>query len=299
MFGMASKRSSRRDSARRRLPLSVRLSLLVLFAAIVPLAAVVGINDYFARGTLIDQGRSALTTDAQAKMSLVDTYMHERLLDGQALASLPTAPAYLACIAATQLPDAQAAALDAKLNCLDPQLGLAFYQGSNQRALCVGLVRDTNYTTWSIYTARGQALLSFGQHDPNAQCPENHSGLSVPKEDLQQVQQGKPFVSAVYKSGDSAYVNLYTPIAVPLLDPQKPTVLGFLQARLKLDYIWYIVNHENRANGAVSYAFITDANGVRIASSKPEDLFTAVAPPDSATHQLITSEQRYGSGKTV
>jgi hypothetical protein len=84
-----------RNRTRRRLSLSVRLSLLVLFAALVPLAAVLGINDYFARGTLVHQGQQALTTDAQAKVNLVDRYIFERFSDGVALASLPTAPAFL------------------------------------------------------------------------------------------------------------------------------------------------------------------------------------------------------------
>ena len=79
------------------MPLSARLSLLVLFAALIPLAAVVGINDYLSRGTLLNQGHAALSTDANAKSTLVQTYIHERLLDGQALASLPTAVGFLAC----------------------------------------------------------------------------------------------------------------------------------------------------------------------------------------------------------
>src|SRR5262249_19268690 len=142
---MAREPSRRREHARR-LPLSVGLSLLILLAALLPLAAVVGINDYFARGTLEQQGRSALTTDARAKVGQIDTYIHERFLDGAALATLPTAPAYLACIAATRLPPEQADLINQQLNCADPQLGVTFYQGSNQRALCVGLLRDLIYT---------------------------------------------------------------------------------------------------------------------------------------------------------
>ncbi|HEX5549053.1 MAG TPA: hypothetical protein VFX24_16725, partial [Ktedonobacterales bacterium] len=124
---------------RRRLPLSARLSLLVLFAALIPLAAVVGINDYLSRGTLLNQGRAALSTDANAKSTLVQTYIHERLLDGQALATLPTAVGFLACAEIPTPP--------ATLAC-DTQAGL--YKDSSQRALAVGMVRDSNYTLWSI-----------------------------------------------------------------------------------------------------------------------------------------------------
>src|SRR5579872_1276212 len=93
-----------RARPRRRLSLSVLPLLLVLLAALLPLAAVVGINDYFARNTLIQQGTTALTNDANAKANLIDTYLGERVADGQALANLPTAPAYLACIDAQALP---------------------------------------------------------------------------------------------------------------------------------------------------------------------------------------------------
>ena len=55
----------------------------MLFAAILPLVAVVGINDLLARKTLEQQGRAALTTDAQSKASLVELYLHERVLDGR------------------------------------------------------------------------------------------------------------------------------------------------------------------------------------------------------------------------
>src|SRR5215470_2803590 len=113
-----------RKRERRRLPLSARLTLLVLFAALIPLAAVVGINDYLSRGTLLNQGHAALSTDANAKATLVQTYIHERLLDGQALATLPTAVGFLAC---AELPTPPLA-----LAC-DTQQTL--YQESSQRAL--------------------------------------------------------------------------------------------------------------------------------------------------------------------
>ncbi len=292
-------RAKRSGQARGRLSLSVRLSLLVLFAALLPLAAVVGTNDFFARGTLLHQGRTALTTDLQAKVSLVDLYLTERFKDEAALASLQTTPLYLACLAAGQLPPAQAAALNQQYNCTDPQLGLPFYEGSNKRALGVGLVRDDSYMQWSLFSATGTMVLSCTQtHDPLHPCGPTKTALKVPKEDLAKVQQGQPFASAVYydKAGKFAYISLYTPITVPGNPKQ---VLGFLQARLKLDYIWSIVNGEQNANGTGSYAFLTDENGVRIADSNASELFTAVRPLDAATQDLISSEQRFGDNTAV
>src|SRR5262249_42554927 len=160
-----------------------------------------------------------------------------------------TTPAYLACIAATSLPPEQAALIDQQLHCSDPNLGVTFYQGSNQRALCVGLVRDPRYALWSLFLTNGTSLLSYTPTGDQAQpCKAKQVGLSVPKEDLARVKQARAFSSAAYydSGGKFAYVNLYTPITAPTAPTQ---VLGFLQARLKLDYIWNIVGEELRANG--------------------------------------------------
>lgn len=292
-------KAKRRGQARHRLSLSVRLSLLVLFAALLPLAAVVGINDYFSRGTLIDQNRQALTTDASSKVSLLDTYLHERELDGSALASLITAPAYVACAAPTELPPQVAAALAPQLDCAGTSgtgtTGLPFYKGSNERALKVGLVRDSNYTVWSIYAGTGKLLLT--QSAPGVSAT---ASTTVPKEDLVQVmKQGKQYISPVYYDAKSnhAYVHIYSPIALPT--PQATITLGFLDATLNIDYIWNQVNKDSAANGTGSYAFITDENGVRIADGHSSDLFTSVAPLDAATQQAISGEQRFGTSDPV
>ncbi|HEX6797881.1 MAG TPA: hypothetical protein VF116_09245 [Ktedonobacterales bacterium] len=274
---------------RRRLPLTVRLSLLVLLAAILPLAAVVGVNDYFARGTLISQGTNTLTTDARAKSALITEYLRERVQDGEALVTLPTTPAYLTCIDAQALPPAEAAAVEAQANCASPTLGEAFYEGSNCRALHVGTARDKNYLGWSLFDGRGDALLTSSTQNC---APSNVA--PAPKEDLAPVlQQGKSLISAVYYNAQQkfAYVQLYTPVAVP----GAKQVLGFLRATLRLDYIYNIVTGESDANGSGSYAFIVDSNGVRIADAHQDDLFTAIAPLTANAEQLIASEQRYGS----
>ncbi|HEV2459367.1 MAG TPA: hypothetical protein VGS80_13485 [Ktedonobacterales bacterium] len=285
---MAKHQTAMRTQARRRLPLSARLSLLVLFAALVPLAAVVGINDYFARGTLVQQGIDALSTNAKANGDLVATYLKERSLDGLALTSLPTTPALLACTLARSLPPAQAAAINAQAHCDDPNLGIAFDFGSNCRAVHVGLQRDLNYTAWALFDARGDQLLSSVRAD----C-QPVSLTPVAREDLAAVGSGKPRISAVYydPKGKHAYVNLYTPVSA------FGQVLGFERATLNLDYVYSIINAEATNSG--TQAFITDENGVRIASSDPATLFTAIQPLDANTLQAIASEQRYGSAAPV
>ncbi len=269
---------------RRRLPLTVRLSLLVLFAAILPLAAVVGVNDYFARGTLVSQGTSALTNDATAKSGIVRQYMLERVLDGEALASLPTAQDYLACL----MPQLQAS----------PDLNCATNQPANQasviRAINVGIFRDTNYAIWSIYDIKGQMKLSTdaaNEQGANASLVEDLAALQNAK--------GAPVVSPVYYDPHSrhAFVRIYTPVFYPMGSSLVP--VGFLRSTLRMDYIYNVVNGENGANGRDSYAFIVDSNGVRIADAHSDGLFTAIQPLTANAEQLIASEQRYGSSAPV
>lgn len=282
-----------RKQERRHLPLTVRLSLLVLLAALLPLGAVVGINDYSARATLVENGRSALTTDARAKVDLINTYLRERAADGVALATLPTTPALLGCLALPGFPPAAAAVLSDKLNCTVPN-ELDFYRGSNCRAVRVGIARDPNYTVWGLYDARGDQLLTSA----NDTCQVT-SGSSVPKEDLAVINQNKQWISAVYADSQKkhAYVQLYTPVALPI--GQNKVVVGFLRASLNLDYVWNIIKEEAGANGSGSSAFLADENGVRIADTNPDNLFTAIKPLDAATQQLIASEQRFGSKSAI
>ena len=270
---------------RRRLPLTVRLSLLVLFAAILPLAAVVGVNDYFARGTLVSQGTSTLTNDATAKSGIVRQYVLERVLDGEALASLPTAQGYLACL----MPQLQASP---ELDCATNQPG---NQASVARAINVGMFRDTNYAIWSIYDINGQLRLSTnaaGEQGTTAALAEDGAALKSAN--------GAPVVSPVYYDPQTkhALVRIYTPVFYPLSSSQLVPV-GFLRATLRMDYIYNVVNGENGANGRDSYAFIVDSNGVRIADAHSDGLFTAVQPLTANAEQLIASEQRYGSSAPV
>jgi hypothetical protein len=303
VIGMARSRVLKRERARR-LPLSARLSFLVLFAAILPLAAVVGINDTLARATLEQQGRAALTTDAQSKASLVEQYLHERILDGQAMSTLPTAPAFLICAELPAMSPAQAAALAplaVQLNCQTQETVL--YEPSNCRGLKVGVNRDPNYTVWTLYDTRGDALLSSNNETPDqTQCPAKHS-TAVPADILKQViPTAASWVSPVYSdaSRQDAYVDVYTPITLGALTANKvQTVVGFLHATLDLNYIFGLVQGENGADGAGSYAFITDSEGIRIADSKGSELFTTVMPLSPTSQQQIAATNRFGTATQV
>jgi hypothetical protein len=273
----------------RRLSLSVRLSLLVLFAALAPLAIVVAINTYTASGKLVSQARTALSTDGTSKVAQLDLYMRERTLDGFALTTLPTAQAYVACTGLPQPP--------ATVPCDD--VDVALYKASSLRGLAVGSLRDVHYVVLSLFSARGSMLLTcVATHNTKTPCAQPVP-YSVPKQYVSAVQGGKQVISAVYydPQAKTAYVHIYTPIALEQ-DPQHH-VLGFLDGRVNLDYMWGVVGSEKDANGSGSYAFITDENGVRIADTKPDGLFHAVMPLNAATLQQIAAERRFGSDTPV
>ncbi|HZC05334.1 MAG TPA: hypothetical protein VE338_06810, partial [Ktedonobacterales bacterium] len=282
------KQSQRRRS---RLSLSLRFSLLMLLAALLPLAVVVGVNDFFARQTLIKQSSDALSADANSSASRIDDYFRERLLDGVALSSLETAPKFLGCVpqvAAAKQAAAQGLFVTSAIISTDCATNFDSYAQSVGRALFVGTKRDANYTQWNMFLPNGQLLISSDQATQKA-------GMAVPKEDLAPVQQGKQWVSGVYYDATNkfAYVRLYTPIYKTF--PNQGGVLGFMEATLRLDKVWSIVDQETSANGSGSLAFITDENGVRVADTNRSDLFSAVQPLNATAQGLIANEQRYGA----
>ena len=115
------------------------------------------------------------------------------------------------------------------------------------------------------------------------------------------MRQDKQNISPVYYSPQDqhAYVYIYTPVTLENPATQAKTVVGFTRGTLRMDYFWGIVGKENGANGADSYAFITDNDGIRIASSKQDELFTAVKPLSQTTQSEIASDKRFGSDTAV
>src|SRR5260370_35203047 len=76
-------------------------------------------------------------------------------------------------------------------------------------------------------------------------------------------------------------------------------LVGFLQATLKLDQVWQIVAGEQGANGAGSYAFIVDQNGVRVAAPNVNERFTSVAPLNPGPPQPWRTEPRHATSNPV
>ena len=70
---------------RRGLSLSLRVSLLLMLAAIVPLLITVTSIELLSRPALVAQANIAMESDVHSRVQLIDTYLNERLLDVETL----------------------------------------------------------------------------------------------------------------------------------------------------------------------------------------------------------------------
>lgn len=280
------------ERPRRRLSLSVRVSLGLVLAAIVPLLITVAFSEWQTRPALTAQANTAMESDAKTRVQLIDTYFRERQLDTQTLAQVTSVQQFLA----TPPP---------------PTTPVPVYQDLTLHAtyaLAAGIFRDKLYTTWELFDTKGEPRLYY----PLNNRPQKHGQYFAPPEDLQMVRSGKTFVSAVYYSPatQKASVDLYSPIYAPQAQgqgglpaqsasSQQSAYIGFIRATLDLDYVWNIVEGDRGDNGAGSYAFILDENGVRIADTIAAQRFQAVAPLNPDAQQLASREARYGSVATI
>ncbi len=256
---------------KKRLSLSVRISIGLVLAAVLPLVLTVVFSQLQSRPTLTTQAREAMTSDAQSRVQLMNTYFNERLLDAQTLSQVPSVLIFM------------------QATPTNPTYGdLAVHA---TYALEAGRFRDKHYSTWALFDTKGKLLLSYPI------LPQMHGQYMVPQEDLQQVNRVKTFASAVYynPSTQKASVDIYSPIGGSSNIP----LLGFMRATLNLDYIWNIVKQDAGPANDGRDAFILDENGVRIADTQPSRLFKAVAPISPQVQQRITSEARYGTTNAV
>ena len=79
-----------KDRRRKRLSLSLRVSLLLVLAAVIPLIIVVVVSELPARPALIAQADLAMESNASTRVQLIDTYLTERLLDAETLSQVPS-----------------------------------------------------------------------------------------------------------------------------------------------------------------------------------------------------------------
>src|SRR5215831_4122228 len=124
----------------RRLSLSSRFSLLLMAVAIIPLLITLVYSELLSRPALIAQANTAMQTDAQSRVQLIDTYLSERMLDAETLTQVPTVQQFLQ---------------------FTPQYTSANLRTRAGYALAAGLIRDRHYAVWTLFDVNGQPRLSF------------------------------------------------------------------------------------------------------------------------------------------
>jgi methyl-accepting chemotaxis protein len=258
------------NQKKRALSLSAYISLLLALTAIIPLLATVISLETFLRPQLINQVNTSLERDAQTQVQLIDAYLTERLNEVQTLSQSTPVRSFMA--------------------------GDKTFQARTFEALFNSQHRDVaNYISWSLITPNNQIALSY----PTA--PDTHGKYLILPENVQQLKTlNNVSISPVFYDSvnNQASIDLYARV----LD-NNFQLLGYVRASLGLRRVWAPVDQETQANGAGSYGFILDQNGVRIAYTntdlsqvrRPPYLMRAVAPLSSAQKQQINSENLYGN----
>src|SRR6266571_1245162 len=118
---------------RRRLSLSFRISVWLMFAALFPLIITVASSELQSRPSLINQANIAMESDVSTRVQLIDTYFTERLLDAATLTQVPTVQAFLA---------------------LSPEKETKDLITRTGYTLAAGAFRDKNYGNWCFLIHR-------------------------------------------------------------------------------------------------------------------------------------------------
>ncbi len=256
---------------RLKISLTVAISILLTLVAIIPLLITIISSQLLSRSLLIPQSANAMAQDAHASVQLIDAYLQDRLHDVETVSSLSSLQQYMQ---GDHSPNSRQQVIS---------------------DLNVGVQNDVNYDSWSVLNLQGKLLLSYPIP------PEAHAHTLIPSNTLFQIQQSTSalFSGVFYNpTTGNASIVIYMPIVTP-----SSTVVGILRVEFFLNYIWGIVDSQMDSVG--SYAFILDQNGVRIAYTNTDGstlarskyLFKAIAPLDSATQQLIASQDLYGNSQ--
>jgi hypothetical protein len=213
-----------------------------------------------------------METDAQTHAQLIDNYFTQKLLILKSLDYTPLVQEYL----------------------LDPVGDQKNVPTILQNGLAIQRLIDPDVTLVTFFDPGGKLLLSYSLYGLK---PQPHGKYMIPPEDAQQIVKGQQFVSNVYYDPVTRQttVDLYTPVYSTTLK----RLLGVVRDTLDLNSVGRIVNSEKEVNGAGSYAFILDQNGVRIVDPDPTTLFTSIAPLNATLQQNITAENRYGKNSTL
>jgi hypothetical protein len=246
--------------------LTTQFSVLLVLAAMIPLLITLLGSYFILRPTLLSQAGVAMENDANSNARSLNSYLFARSQDVAILGQSTVLQQYLA------------GAKDLEHQALNQLVG--------------GLQLDANYTTWTLFDAHGNVLLTYPT------TPKSHGKYLVPPSSLQQLHHGnKLFFSDVYYDSVTSvpYIDIYTAINGP-----KASLMGIGRATLNLTQVWNAVNTETNAGG---YAMIIDGHGVCIASTitntLPPALFKAVAPLPTPFLQQIKDENLYGNTQSA
>ncbi|GCE20684.1 PDC sensor domain-containing protein [Dictyobacter kobayashii] len=261
------------------LPLSLRISIGYVFAAIIPLVLVIVFILVQTRPTLLRQANDTMTSDSQTRVQLIDTYFNERKLDALALTQVPSVQTFMALDPATTPP----------LIYKDGLIHATF-------ALQAGLSRSKDYSYWALFNTKGNLIQSYPKGTPK------RGDTYITPDQLTSIKTGNTIISPVYYDPGAkvASVDIYAPITSFPTPNVKTQFVGFMRATLKMDYIWKeIVQKDVGIHGKGSYAFIVDENGVIIADTNPDRLFTSIKPLSQTVQGQIMQQQRYGSQSQI
>ena len=255
--------------SRRGFSLTIRISVLLIAAVILPLLITIISSEVVLRPTLTGQAITEMRNDAQSHEQAIDSLFIAREEDQEALAHFYAIQQFLA--------------------------GVPGYAGQATKELQLGYNLDSNYNNWALFDTHQHILLSYPT------TPAKRGSFAIPPEIMTQLQHpNKTIVSDVYfdPNLNMAFVDIYTSIS-----SARGTVIGIVRSTLLLKEIWTTVNNEtNAATG--SYAMIVDGHGVRIAytntdttlTTLPTILFKAVASLTPQLQQQIKSEGLYNAG---
>src|SRR5260221_2501499 len=264
--------SQKKSSTRKSLPLSIRISLWLIAASILPILLTLIISVVQSRSTLIDQSSRTMETDTQTHAQLIDNYFSEKLLILKSLDYTPLVQQFL----------------------LDPVGDQRNAPTVVANVLAIQKLFDPDVTIVTFFDTRGKVLLYYSLYGLK---PQPHGKYMIPPEDAQQIAKGQQFVTSVYYNPltQQSTVDLYTSVYSITLK----RLLGVVRDTLDLNKVWNYVNSEKGANGSGSYAFILDQNGVRVVDPDPNALFASIAPLNATIQQNIIDENLYGMTSTV
>lgn len=245
------------------LSLSVRVSLLLVLATLLPLIITITSSELLSRPQLIAKANASMETDAQTHIQTLENYFSQPIIDVRSLSQSPSLVSYLK--------------------------GNANASIEATNVLSTGYQHNTNYISWSLIDAQGVQRLFY----PVASHP--HGQYFIPPDTKKQLTAANnASISSDYYNpqGNALTVDIAEPVTVT--DANAIQTLGYLRATLNINFIWNMIQSEKNANGEGSYAFIADENGVVIAHTDITKDFTAIASPTPDQQENIDTLERYG-----